>query len=56
MGAMKALSEARTAMVAVHGELDEAKLRLGIRTKLIYDVGDKMAHGAETTASIREVG
>ncbi|THD77405.1 MAG: hypothetical protein E7812_15865 [Phenylobacterium sp.] len=34
MDAMKALSEARTAMVAVHGELAEAKLRLGIRTNM----------------------
>jgi hypothetical protein len=34
MEAMKALSEARTAMVAVHQELNEAKLRLGIRTKM----------------------
>ena len=34
MEAMKALSEARSAMVAVHGELNEAKLRLGIRTKM----------------------
>ncbi|WP_293677534.1 hypothetical protein [uncultured Phenylobacterium sp.] len=34
MEAMKALSEARTAMVAVHNELNEAKLRLGIRTKM----------------------
>lgn len=34
MEAMKALSEARTAMVAVHGELNDAKLRLGIRTKM----------------------
>lgn len=34
LDAMKALSEARTAMVAVHGELDEAKNRLGIRTTL----------------------
>ena len=33
MEAMKALSDARTAMVAVHNELNEAKLRLGIRTK-----------------------
>ena len=31
MQAMQALSEARTAMVAVHGELDEARLRLGVR-------------------------
>lgn len=34
MEAMKALSEARSAMVAVHNELNEAKLRLGIRTKM----------------------
>jgi hypothetical protein len=34
MEAMKALSEARTAMVGVHAELNEAKLRLGIRTKM----------------------
>jgi hypothetical protein len=34
MEAMQALSEARTAMVAVHNELNEAKLRLGIRTKM----------------------
>lgn len=31
MEAMKALSEARTAMVGVHNELNEAKLRMGIR-------------------------
>lgn len=36
MEAMKALSEARSAMVAVHNELNEAKLRLGIRTKMDY--------------------
>src|SRR5471030_1912059 len=39
MEAMKALSDARTAMVAVHSELNEAKLRLGIRTSM---------NGAET--------
>lgn len=32
--AIQALSEARSAMVGVHAELDEAKLRLGIRTKM----------------------
>jgi len=32
--AVRALSAARTAMVAVHNELNEAKLRLGIRTKM----------------------
>lgn len=34
LAAMKALTEARQAMAAVHAEMDEAKLRLGIRTKL----------------------
>ena len=34
MDAMKALSEARSAMVAVHSELNEAKLRLGIRATM----------------------
>ena len=43
MDAMKALSEARTAMVAVHTELNDAKLRLGIRTKM--DGADKPPGG-----------
>ena len=47
MEAIKALSEARTAMVGVHNELNEAKLRLGIRTKM--DFQDK-----PTTAAARE--
>jgi hypothetical protein len=55
MDAMKALSEARTAMVAVHSELNEAKLRLGIRTKM--DIQPKPASMAETTqTTLREVG
>ena len=54
--AIRALSEARTAMVGVHNELNEAKLRLGIRTKM--DGADKPPHlsadrGATT---LREVG
>jgi hypothetical protein len=47
--AMKALSEARTAMVGVHTELNEAKLRLGIRTKM--DGADKPPH-IETERSV----
>jgi len=55
MEAMKALSEARTAMVAVHNELNDAKLRLGIRTKLVVE--DKPAQGASReTTTMREVG
>jgi hypothetical protein len=54
MEAMKALSEARTAMVAVHGELSEAKLRLGIRTKMGFE--DKPAQGAAREQTVmREV-
>jgi hypothetical protein len=51
MEAMKALSDARTAMVAVHGELEEAKLRLGIRTKL--QIQDKAF--ASQDEALREV-
>jgi hypothetical protein len=32
--AISALGEARSAMVAAHSELEETKLRIGIRTKL----------------------
>src|ERR1700694_1104248 len=56
MEAMKALSDARSAMVGVHNELNEAKLRLGIRTKM--DGADKPPHlsadGVKT--ALREVG
>lgn len=56
MEAIKALSEARTAMVSVHNELNEAKLRLGIRTKMAgYE--DKPPEAAHRTATtLREVG
>jgi hypothetical protein len=49
MEAMKALSEARTAMVGVHNELNEAKLRLGIRTKM--GGADKPVEGAATAVT-----
>ena len=55
MEAMKALSEARTAMVAVHQELNEAKLRLGIRTKMEWQ--EKPAEGAHREqTTLRDVG
>ena len=54
MDALKALSEARTAMVGVHTQLDEAKLRLGIRTKMGYE--NKMAAPEEAQTVMREVG
>ena len=33
--ALSALSDSRRAMVEAHGELNDAKLRLGIRTKMV---------------------
>ena len=54
MEALKALSEARTSMVGLHGQLDEAKLRLGIRTKMGVE---KPAFLAKTTrVEMTEVG
>jgi hypothetical protein len=35
VAAMAALSEARTAMVDAHAEMDEVRLRLGVRTKMM---------------------
>jgi hypothetical protein len=54
MEAMKALSEARTAMVGVHNELSEAQLRLGVRTKMAGEKPPSMAVTTETT--LRNVG
>ena len=53
MEAMKALSDARTAMVGVHNELAEAQLRLGIRTKMGGEKPPSMAATTQTT--LREV-
>src|SRR5882672_5412867 len=60
--AIRALSEARTAMVAVHGELNEAKLRLGIRTKmglenkhfLTADVAETSRSDVSATSAVRK--
>jgi hypothetical protein len=49
MDAMKALSEARSAMVGVHNELAEAQLRLGIRTKMAGEKPPSMVEVAQTT-------
>lgn len=54
MEAMKALSEARSAMVAVHNELNEAKLRLGVRTKMSGQDKPQQAAPREQTV-LREV-
>ncbi|MEH6677491.1 hypothetical protein [Phenylobacterium sp.] len=52
--AIKALGEARTAMVGVHGELNEAKLRLGVRTKLTGP--DKPQEPVRAAPMMRDVG
>lgn len=53
--AIKALGEARTAMVGVHTELNEVKLRLGIRTKMDFE--DKPPAARQVTqTTMREVG
>ena len=54
MQALKALSEARSAMVGVHSELNEAKLRLGIRTKMNSEKPPEATVRTETT--LRGVG
>jgi len=54
--AIKALGEARTAMVAVHGELAEAKLRLGIRTKMVGEYEKPPELFAAEKTVLRQVG
>jgi flagellin-like hook-associated protein FlgL len=54
MDAMKALSEARSAMVGVHNELNEAQLRLGVRTRMDFQKPTSLA--TNETASVRKVG
>jgi flagellin-like hook-associated protein FlgL len=54
MDAMKALSEARTAMVGVHNELNEAQLRLGVRTKMVVE--KPLALNKSSNTAMREVG
>lgn len=54
MEAMTALSEARSAMVGVHAGLEEAKLRLGIRTRLAYEL--KPSLEGDVQVEMRDVG
>lgn len=49
--AMAALSAARTAMVEAHQEMNEVKLRLGVRTKMI-GAYDKTKENGVTTDQI----
>ena len=53
--AIKALGEARTAMVGVHNELNEARLRLGVRTKMYVEgLCPNLASAEQVT--LRDVG
>lgn len=52
--AIKAISEARTAMVAVHEELAEVKLRIGVRTKMYFMNKPSLRSDDETR--MRDVG
>ncbi|CAN5182854.1 hypothetical protein BH10PSE4_BH10PSE4_45900 [soil metagenome] len=50
MAAMAALSDARTAMVEAHGEMEQTALRLGVRTKMIgFDAKEGSLQPAEVT-------
>lgn len=53
--AINALGAARTAMVEMHDELSDLKLRLGIRTKLI-GVEDKPDDPPKPKGLLRDVG
>lgn len=53
--AIAALGEARTAIVGMHHEMSEVKLRLGIRTKLI-GVEDKPDDPPKPKGLLRDVG
>lgn len=52
--AIKSLGEARTAMVGVHSELNEAQLRIGIRTRM--DLIKPLAREDRKATVLREVG
>jgi len=52
--AIKALSEARTAMVAVHNELNDAQKRLGVRVRMDFQKPTFVESGEKVT--MRQVG
>lgn len=56
MEAISALSQARSAMVGVHGELNEAKLRLGIRTKMAGEFEKPPSLATTQSTTMRQVG
>lgn len=56
MDAIRALSEARSAMVGVHGQLAEAKLRLGVRTKMAGELEKNLLSNTQPATTLRDVG
>ena len=58
VAAMQALTEARTAMAAVHEEMTDAQLRLGVRKiKMDWSKPPKFASApVDTQVTMREVG
>jgi hypothetical protein len=54
--AIAALGEARTAMVAVHNELNDVKLRIGIRAKMAGFADKAVNVNTGSTTALREVG
>ena len=54
--AIAALGQARTAMVACHHDLNEAKLRVGIRTKMAGTSGKPPANESSYKEPLRQVG
>ena len=50
--AMSALSAARTAMVEAHAEMNEVKLRLGVRTKMIGGYDKTVKTGLDTNEQV----
>ncbi|WP_426014622.1 hypothetical protein [Caulobacter sp. DWR2-3-1b2] len=50
MAALAALSDARTAMVEAHGEMEQTALRLGVRTKMFgFDSKEGSLQAPEVT-------
>jgi hypothetical protein len=54
--AIKALGDARAAMVGAHNELNDVKLRLGVRTKMDFMEKPPLLRQASETTALREVG
>ena len=54
MAALAALSDARTAMVEAHGEMEQTALRLGVRTKMMG--WDKLEASARPEERLSEAG